>query len=331
MIGDEGFPPFVARAPWWGGDLQTIRNTLVGRIPALASHPAERLEFPMPDGTGDVLVGSLHRAKAVSPRPLAILIHGLTGCEGSTYLLRTADFLLQAGFTVLRLNLRGAGPSRRCCRFQYHAGRTEDFRAVLAALPGDLTSAGIVAIGYSLGGNMLLKYLGEAGDGTPLSAAVSVSAPIDLAASARRFHALRNRIYLRWLLARMKAEATAPIAELTEAERRAIAAARTVLQFDDGFVAPHNGFADAADYYARCSALGFLDRIARPTLVIHAFDDPWIPGDAYRRHAWEANPRLHPLLAEGGGHVGFHASGDSVSWHDRCAARFLDRVAAASP
>ena len=94
---------------------------------------------------------------------------------------------------------------------------------------------------------------------------------------------------------------------------------------------PIGVFADAADYYARCSALGFLDRIARPTLVIHAFDDPWIPGDAYRRHAWEANPRLHPLLAEGGGHVGFHASGDSVSWHDRCAARFLDRVAAASP
>ncbi len=327
LSGAGDFAPFVAQGPWWGGDLQTVRNTLRRRVPSLADHPGERLAFRMPDGTGDVLLGSLHQARSEGNRPLAILLHGLTGCEGSTYLLRTAAFLLDTGYHVLRLNLRGAGPSRAQCRFQYHAGRTDDFRAVLAALPDELVGSGVVAIGYSLGGNMLLKYLGEAGEETPLAAAVSVSAPIDLAATAHRFHAFRNRVYLRWLLARMKAEATAPIAALTDRERRAIAAARTVIAFDDTFVAPHNGFADAANYYAECSALRFLGGIARPTLMIHALNDPWIPGEAYLRFDWGANPWLHPLLSRGGGHVGFHARGDRVAWHDRCAAAFLARFA----
>jgi predicted alpha/beta-fold hydrolase len=104
--------------------------------------------------------------------------------------------------------------------------------------------------------------------------------------------------------------------------------ARTVYEYDDRFVAPRNGFADAEDYYARCSAQGYLAAINVPTLVVHADDDPWIPNEAYRDFAWRTNPNLTPLLSSSGGHVGFHSAGTKVAWHNLCIARFFDRVCA---
>jgi len=157
-------PPFRPRFPWWGGDLQTLVNRLNPPRIDLAPHRTERLAFAMPDGTGDVLLASLDRsAHPTQNRPLVILIHGLTGAEDSLYLLSQSRLLLDRGSNVLRLNLRGAGPSRATCAGQYYAGRSQDFRAVLAVLPPDQTRHGIAAVGYSLGGAMLLKYLGEEG------------------------------------------------------------------------------------------------------------------------------------------------------------------------
>ena len=128
-----GFPRFRARPPWWGGDLQTLRNYFRPTPVDLGAYSQERLEFPMSDGSGDTLLAILHRPTAVPSdgvrRPLAILIHGLTGDEDSSYMLVTAGHLLGLGHPVMRLNLRGAGPSRPRCRFQYHAGRSEDLRA----------------------------------------------------------------------------------------------------------------------------------------------------------------------------------------------------------
>src|SRR5690348_1565707 len=188
------FPPFLARAPWWGGDLQTLRNYLVRQLAPLPA--AERLHLPMRDGSGDRLVASLHRPVAAGTRrPLVVLIHGLTGSEQSHYMVKTAAHLLRLGFTVLRLNLRGAGASRPSCRFQYYAGRSEDFADALAALPGALTQGGVVAVGYSLGANMLLKYLGERGSEAPLQGAIAVSAPLDLAGTSRRLMWRRNGLY----------------------------------------------------------------------------------------------------------------------------------------
>ena len=182
-------------------------------------------------------------------------------------------------------------------------------------LPAALTARGVLAVGYSLGANMLLKYLGE--DAAPIRAAAAISAPIDLAASSRRLREPRNRVYHGWLLRRMQEEALAGEG-LAPGEREAIDSARSVLEFDDRVVAPRNGFAGAADYYARCSALGFLPSIAVPTLIIQALDDPWIPGATYEKVAWSANRHLFPLLPAQGGHVGFHGRGTRLPWHDRC-------------
>jgi uncharacterized protein len=328
MISAASFPPFVPRPPWLGPDLQTLRNFLRRPAVDLSSFPFERIELPMPDGSGDRLLGDLNRPADDAGKPLVVLIHGLTGCSTGIYVLASARNLLRHGYPVLRLNLRGAGPARALCRQQYHAGRSEDLRAALAALTADLTGRGVFAVGYSLGANMLLKYLGEQGADGPVRAAAAISAPIDLAAASLRLRERRNRVYHHWLLRRMQEEALAGEG-FGAAEREAVLAARSVYQFDERVVAPRNGFVGADDYYARCSGLRFLPAIAVPTLVIHALDDPWIPASTYRQFAWAENPNLVPLFPQSGGHVGFHGAGTRLPWHDRCLEIFFADMAGA--
>jgi uncharacterized protein len=318
-------PPFRPRFPWWGGDLQTIANRFRGVSTSLAPHRTERVTIPLPDGTGDTLLASLDRP--VAPRggaPLAILIHGLTGAEDSLYLFTLARLLLDRGGRVLRLNLRGAGPSRPVCGQHYYAGRSQDLRVLLSVLPDELTRDGMVAVGYSLGGAMLLKYLGEEGVATPLAAAATVSAPIDLAVTCGYMMRRRNGLYHRYILDLMKVEATGVGAVVSAAERAAIMGARTVWDYDDVFIAPRYGFASAGDYYERCRPSRFMGGIRVPTLVMSALDDPWIPGTLYREYDWACNASLTPLLPDSGGHVGFHGTGSRQPWSDLAVTRFLE-------
>ena len=327
---DLEFPTFRRRPPWWGTDLQTLRNFLVPIPVGISDGSTTRLKLALADGSGDTLCGALHRPRSERAdgvgRPLVVLIHGLSGSEDSTYMRASAAYQLARGHPVLRLNLRGAGPSRSLCRFQYHAGRSTDLRDALAALPADTLRHGLFLVGYSLGGNLLLKFLAEYAADFPVLGASSVSAPIDLAACSRRFREPRNRVYQWKILRSMKRESLAPGGYVTAEESRRIRAARSVWEFDDDFVAPRNGYADAEAYYADNMAQRFLESIRVPTLVIQALDDPWIPGEAYTRYPWERNPRLIPLLPWGGGHVGFHGRGERLPWHDRCLALFLDSV-----
>jgi len=317
-------PPFTPRPPWLGGDLQTLRNRLLPwLLPDLAAWPGQRLRLPLDDGTDDLLLASYHPPATAVGRPLVVLIHGLAGCEDSAYMLNAAAHWLDRGHPVLRLNLRGAGPSRRCCRDLYHAGRSADLRAVLAGLEPGLLAHGLLLVGFSLGANMMLKYLGEEGTGAPVLAAASVSAPIDLQEASQRMLAFRNRPYTRWLLAALKRETLAGDG-LEEAERGAVMRARSVYEYDQVFVAPRHGFADAEAYYAACGARNYLSAIRVPTLLIHAPNDPWIPLSPYRAVDWSSNRCLEPRLEARGGHVGFHGRGSKVAWHDRCIARFFE-------
>lgn len=315
------YPPFSPVFPWIGGDLQTLRNFLVGGTPRIGSARAERLVFPMDDGTDDRLSGVLEEpATPLEGAPLLVVIHGLTGCEDSFHVRDTARYFVSAGFSVLRLNLRGAGPTRKDCTQSYHAGRSADLEAVL----GHLTDSGIadrfILFGVSLGGNMMLKYLGERA--TPqVVAAISVSAPLDLALTSERFIQPRNRLYHNWLLKNMKRGAL-ETPGLSAAELAAISSARTTVEYDERHIAARNGFDGARDYYAQCSAKGFMRGISVPTLVVAALNDPWIPGGIYLDVDWAANPNLTPLLPLDGGHVGFRDAGGS--WHLRMVERFLE-------
>lgn len=309
-------PEFRARAPWWGADLQTVRNTVARRLGADRFELAgAALELPTTDGSGDLMIGALNEGRAEERRPLAVLVHGLTGCQDSGYMVASARHLTRLGHPVLRLNLRGAGPSAETCRERYHAGRGRDIADALRALPPELTREGVVLAGFSLGANILLNFLADDADGLPVRAAASVSAPIDLAASARRIMAPRNRIYHRYLLRRMRRDWAD--AAMTDAERAALREVRSMYEFDDRLVAPRNGFGTADRYYDECSARRVLDRIAVPTLLVHAADDPWIPVAAYRSHDWRRNEHLTLAIPRGGGHVGFHDRLGPPAWHDR--------------
>lgn len=304
-------PRFVPLPPWFGGDLQTLRNYLRPPGDILAPWPGEVLRFPMKDGTGDELVGTLHRPADDGGRPMVLLLHGLTGCQDSTYIRVAARELLGAGHPVLRLNWRGAGPTLGKTRSFHHAGRTDDLFAVIGSMSGVLARNGLAAIGYSLGGNVLLKYLAERGGLSPLRAAMAVSPPIDLHATQQRIAEYRNRRYHRYLLARMREERPCP------------PAVASILEFDDRVVAPAHGFRDALEYYAQCSSGPHLGAIRTPTLVIHAADDPWIPSRTFRAIAWDRFKHVRLLMPWSGGHVGFHALGLKRPWHDEVALRFL--------
>jgi uncharacterized protein len=312
-------PPFRERPPWFGGDLQTLRNTLVGVPPDLPR--GERLLLKIEGG--DLLAARLDGPPGPVARPLAVLVHGCAGSEASRSVVLTMHHLVAQGWKVLRLNLRGSGPSRITAAGHYHAGRTQDLTQALRGLPADLIRDGIVLLGQSLGGNLILKFMGEGGHGLPVLAAVSVSAPIDLSATCAKMLTRRNFFYERAMLHAMKHEALAPCAALSTAERGAIVAARNVYEFDDRFIAPLFGYRDAEDYYETNAAKNFLAGIRKPTLILHALDDPWVPGACYGAVDWPRLPMIEAVLTTGGGHLGFHGRGSRVPWQDRVTAWWL--------
>lgn len=321
-------PDFEQRFPWWGGDLQTLRDTLLkalGRLSLdLAPHASARQRFELQDGSGDVMLGMLDTPYEPQPgTPLIVLFHGAPGNEDSVYLRSMSRYMLDRGHRVLRMNLRGAGPSRATCRRQYSAGSSDDVRLLLDVMAEELTRDGMIAVGYSVGGAMLLKYLGTVGKDTPLKVAAAVSAPIDLRGTCGELMRRRNAIYQRAVLDPMRREAMAPIAELTATERANIEKARTLQEYDDGFTAARNGKANALQYYAECSALDCLAGIRIPTLCLAALDDPWVPGSTYVGYDWGANRWLTPLLVPNGGHVGFHGKGSIQPWRDLAVAEFF--------
>jgi predicted alpha/beta-fold hydrolase len=320
------FSPFRSRWPWWGRDLQTLRSTLRPRPAELDVNPGRRLEFPMPDGSGDVLLAMLHEPTEARGKPLVVLIHGLTGSEASSYVLLSSRHFLDLGYPVLRLNLRGAGPSQGHCSERYHAGRSEDLRLVLGQMDGRLAGRGLLLIGFSLGGNLMLKFLGEAGRRAMVLAAASISAPIELDTARRCLMHPRNVLYHRYLLRRLRDETRG--LSLSAEETHRLARLRSIFEFDDKILAPRIGFAGAHEYYDRSMALPYLPDIATPTLLIHARNDPWIPFSSYRKVNWAANAKLTPLFPRSGGHVGFHGRGSLTPWYNFCIATFFERCRA---
>ncbi len=321
----DGIPDFRPLAPWWGGDLQTLRNFIAARRGFRPEIAAERLYLEMHDGSGDRLAGALTRAPGTGS-PLVVLIHGLSGCEGSMNMIHAARYHASQGRSVLRLNLRGAGPSRSTCQGDYHAGCSRDLADALtslAALDRDLVANGILLSGVSLGGSLVIKFLAEYGGDFDIRAAATISTPLDLAEACRSVMRRRNAPYHHWLLSRMKANCLRD--NMADAAQATLDKVRSLFEFDDGFLAPQFGYPGAEAYYEDAKALNYLGRVRVPTLLIHARNDPWIPVAPYLSHDWSDNPALSVLLPRSGGHVGFHdGHEDQAGWHDRCAARFFD-------
>lgn len=243
------------------------------------------------------------------PAPLAVLLHGLTGGFESKYARGLARRLLARGWRVAILQFRGAGAEPNRLPRHYHQGDTADLREVLALLRATEPETPLLAVGWSLGGNVLLKYLGEEGARTPLSAAVAVCVPFDLHACAEQLRTGFSRLYQRRLLGQLqqmilrKHERTPLPVDLDRILR-----AKDFFDFDDAATAVLNGFRDAADYYARSSSAQYLRGIAVPALEIHAADDPFMTPTVVPAEKL-LPPNMTIELCTHGGHVGFVAAG----------------------
>ena len=304
-------PSFLAN-----GHAQTILPVLSPRRIVL---PFTRARLELPDG--DFL--DLDWTRAGHDR-LAILAHGLEGSSSQKYIRGMAQTLHAARWDVLAWNFRGcSGEPNRLPR-AYHSGDTADLAAVIAHAAADYPR--IALIGFSLGGNVTLKYLGEAPPHPAIVAAAAISVPLDLASSARKLdRQWSNRIYLRRflipLIAKIEAKARAFPGALNTDGLRAI---RTFQEFDDRYTAPLHGFRDAEDYWKRASARQFLPRIALPTLILNARNDPFLTPDSFPFPEAEANPALFLETPESGGHAGFldFAHGPQP-WSERRVAEFI--------
>lgn len=294
------------RAPWLGGDLQTVAHRLICRDRPIPAHETP-MQFPLRDGSGDIMTGTLH--DPAKGGPLVILLHGVAGSQDSVYIKESAHHLVAHGRRVLRLNHRGAGSSLTSCSVTYQCAGTAEIIDILNSLPSELTAQGLFLCGFSMGGVILLNMLAELGDDPRICGAMTVSTPLDLTAASARMNRRRNLVYQKALLGKlMRFERTLrKFGRL--ADDQPLPRARSLLEYDALFTAPRHGFANAADYYRRASPFPRLQHIKVPVVMLHAENDPWITSDPYRRLVACECPNLRVLLAPYGGHVGFHFHG----------------------
>ncbi len=340
--------PFRPRFPWWGGDLQTVRDSI---------HPPS-----LPPDRGQwatiVLAGAdrlLARVDGVAePRGWVVLVHGLGGASDGPGLRRLALVLQDYGLAVVRLNLRGAGAGRPLAHGSYAARCDQDVLAALAWARLQAGSLPLFGVGLSLGGTVLLNALLRAlyqnpALGSPLQGLACVSSPLDLEACLGQMERPRNGLYQRWLLRRLVDEVSQDPAGLAVGEQQALGRALrlgSIRAFDAGITAPRWGYPSVGAYYAAASPLQTLLALGAdasraplpPVLLLQAADDPWVPpqalealaapgaGGAIDSQGLGRFPSL--LLSPAGGHNGFHGQGDrryrhQGTWADRAIATWL--------
>jgi predicted alpha/beta-fold hydrolase len=242
--------------------------------------------------------------------PTVVLWHGIEGSTSSIYMLGTAHKAFRAGFNVVRVNLRNCGGTEHLTPTLYHGGLSEDLGAVVNELIESDGLSRLFLLGFSLGGNLVLKLAGEYGDDPPpeMLGVCAVSPSVDLSASVDSINQSSNWIFHQDFLRRLrnriytKKRLYPDLYDTSE-----IQLVRTIRDFDDRFTAVAHGFANAEDYYQKASSIHLIDRIRIPTLIIHAEDDPFIPLTPLLQASVSDNPYILLVTTERGGHVAFVA------------------------
>ena len=320
------FKPSSYQPRFTGGHQQTLyawaRPRQFPRLPV----PVERYF----DVAADARVLAHGHFRGGTGAPTLVLLHGLEGSSMAHYMRGVADKAWAAGWDVVRLNQRNCGGTERLSRGLYHSGLTHDVRHVVQELIDRDGAPSVAVAGYSLGGNLALKLAGELGDTAPpeLVGVCAVSPAMDLAACVEALERRSNYPYewnfVRNLKARMRRKSAAFPGEFSLEPLRRI---WTVRQFDDAYTAPHHGFADAADYYYRASALRVVDRIRVPTLIVTAEDDPFVPTSTFCDVAVTSNANITVVVTPHGGHCAYieRRDGDYDGyWAEREIVRFID-------
>jgi len=295
------------RAPWWlpGGHLQTIA-------------PAKMLPFPhvaFRRERWDTADGDFIDVDFAAPEPvdvrasILVLFHGLEGSSQSQYARVIMRAFADRGWRGLVVHFRGcSGEPNRTPR-AYHSGDSEEGDWILRRMHGRWPEAKLHAVGVSLGGNMLAKWLGErAEDAQFVTAAASIGSPLDLAAGGAALARGFNIVYTRAFLATMKPKTLAKIARFPGIARAdVIRAARNLYEYDNEYTAPVHGYRDTDDYWSRASGKPWLASVKVPHLVLNALNDPFVPAESLPREN-EVSRFVHLEQPEGGGHVGFSRS-----------------------
>jgi len=314
---------------WWlnHAHLQTLYPALLRNTPPPAL-VRERLTTPDNDFIDIDYCGT-------GTQPLVILLHGLTGSSQSSYIKGLQQVLLQQGFRSAALNFRGcSGEYNRLAR-SYHSGETEDIDFLYQTLRQREPTTPIAVVGFSLGGNVLLKWLGEQGDKAALFAAVAVSVPLVLSTCATKLDNGFSKLYRFGLLRDLKLyilekqQHLEQLGATEEAEKIKqlgdLSTLQSFWQYDDRVIAPLHGFTSVHDYYQRSSSRQFLKKITVPTLLIQAQDDPFMTTDVLP-NADELSPSVQLEVTQHGGHVGFVAGNNPfkpVFWLEQRILAFL--------
>ncbi|MDX2150640.1 MAG: alpha/beta fold hydrolase [Bryobacteraceae bacterium] len=260
-----------------------------------------------------------HEQRPLGPsRAELILLHGLEGSSSAGYMVSMAQDALLAGLAATRLNMRTCGGTEHLCPTLYHAGLTSDLRRVLEIVKNE-DRGPVFLCGFSLGGNVVLKLAGELGPGGSdlLAGVCAVGTPLHLGACVDKMAEPQNRLYEHRFVQRLKARYRRRQQQAPDRfPARDLDAIRTVLEFDDRITAPAFGFRGARHYYDTQSAIHFLPRIAVPTLLIQAQDDPLIPFSLYQSDAVRGNECITLVAPEHGGHLGFIARRRPRFWAD---------------
>lgn len=295
--------------------LNTVFPALFRKLPPMAY---QRERFNLPDG--DFLDLDWQRG---GHRQLAILLHGLEGNSQAGYIKGLAKIFTKAGYDILAVNFRGcSGEPNRLFR-SYHSGETGDLAAVVDHVVAQSTYSHMVMAGFSLGGNLLLKYLGEQGEGLApsIKAAFAFSVPCHLFAASQTIGWLYTQVFLRSLLPKLAYKIKRFQSPINLADLKKI---KTIYDFDDLYTGPVHGFGSAANYYHQCSSIHFLSRIPVPTLLINALDDPFLARECYPFEAAKKNDKLFFMAPRFGGHVGFvQFNGQGTYWAEQQVGNFL--------
>jgi len=327
---------FIPRRWMRNGHLQTLAGNFLPRRLTLPEPEPLLVEVEGPVsgyGPSQVLCHCHWQPREVrSQRLTMVLVHGLEGSSESKYIVGNAARALAAGLNVVRMNMRTCGGTDHLSPTIYHSGRSGDVGRVVEAIVREQQLDSVALVGYSMGGNLVLRWAGEMGAKLPreLKAVVGVSPLMDLAVSSAALHRPQNRMYERHFLKSMLARIRRRMAMYPRIYGdAAVEKIHTMRQFDHHIVARYGGFQDADDYYYSVASSKYAGAFETPTLILHSLDDPFIKMLPETREALIGNPHVTLIETQHGGHCAFLASESAAvgdgRWAERTLLRFLTR------